>query len=71
MDDPNELLLTQKVEIESNLRMARVRIHTALLDMGEYEGTKAVSDLDRAIDCLRKASDWLSKINTTGDNTNG
>ena len=67
MNDPNELFLTKKGEIDSNLRMARVCINTYFLAMEEYAETKSASDLKDAAELLRKAADWLDKINTTGE----
>ena len=58
-------------ETESNLRMARVCINTYFMVMDAYADTKSVSDLKEAAEYLRKAADWLDKINTTGEKTNG
>ena len=60
-----------KGETESNLRMARVCINTYFMAMDAYADTKSVSDLKEAAEYLRKAADWLDKINTTGEKTNG
>ena len=60
-----------KGETESNLRMARVCINTHFMAMDAYADTKSVSDLKEAAEYLRKAADWLDKINTTGDENNG
>ena len=54
-------------ETESNLRMARVCVNIYFMDMEAYAETKSLADLKDAAEYLRKAADWIDKINTTGE----